>query len=299
MSRIYRNAQQPNEIAVILLGLLASLCITSARAQRPAAPPRLVLQALDTDHDGKLSGSELQAAPQSLLKLDRNVDGMLTADELQPRPENAGASATELVTQIMSFDKNGDGVLTPDEMPTRMQSIFQRGDANHDGKLTADEIRTMAERQGMPAGGPANASNIATRMDPLLNALDADHNGVISAEEIALAGKSLLVLDRNGDGEITADEMRVRQQTPQERVDHLLEEWDTNKDGKLAKSEVPDRMQQQFESIDKNGDGILNRDELLQYFGTMDAAPRGVGKRSDDSGRQTGASPTDIIKEPK
>jgi Ca2+-binding EF-hand superfamily protein len=117
----------------------------------------------------------------------------------------------------------------------------------------------------------------ATRNDPLLNALDANHDGVISSEEIASASKSLIVLDANGDGEITGNEMRMHEASPEERVNHLFDEWDTNKDGKISKAEAPDRMQEQFASIDKNGDGYLDKDELLQYFSTQGSGRRGGG----------------------
>ena len=254
-----------------------------ARAQGPGGQPRMVLQALDTDHDGKLSSAEIQLAPQSLLVLDSNGDGQITTDELSPKPENAGASADELVKQLMSFDKNGDGVLTPDELPARMQSLFERGDANKDGKLTPDEIRAMANKQGMPAGNPTTEGQRGGQMrtDPILNALDADHDGTISTAELANASKALLTLDKNGEGEITPDEMRPRQQTPADRADHMLDEWDTNKDGKISKAEAPDRMQAQFESIDKNGDGFLDKDELVQYFAVQTPMGRSEGPRPE------------------
>ena len=238
-----------------------------------------MLQALDTDHDGTVSTAETMAAPHTLLALDRNGDGQITLDELQARPENAGASADDLVQQLMVFDKNSDGVLTADALPQRMQSLFTRGDANHDGKLTPDEIRALAARQAMPAGTaqPGRAAAMM-RMDSLLNALDTDHDGTLSAPEIAAAGQSLAALDKSGDGAITPDEMRMRQQTPQERADHLLDEWDTDKDGRVSKAEAPDRMQKDFESIDKNGDGSLDKDELLQYFSAQANAQAGSPK---------------------
>ena len=252
----------------ICLTAFSLACSVFAGAQAPPGgrQQRLVLKALDTDADGKLSAEEIHAAPQTLLTLDRNGDSQLTSDELQPRPENAGANADQLVQQLMQFDKNGDGALTADELPARLQPMLQRGDANHDGKLTRDEIRAMTGRQGMPMGTAADRREGPMRNDPLLVALDTDHDGVLSAAEIAAAPHSLLVLDKNGDGEIGADEMRPRQQTPAERVNHLLSEWDTNNDGKLSKAEAPDRLQQQFPSIDKNNDGFLDRDELLQFF---------------------------------
>ncbi len=271
-------------------GLLLSMTAFGTQAQRPGGPLRLVLQALDTDKDGSLSAAEIAAAPKTLLTLDRNADGQLTPDELAPRPENAGASADELVKQLLAFDKNGDGVLSMDEVPARMQSMFSRGDTNRDGKLTQDEIRAMARRQGMPTGGADGIKRMSAmfKNDPLLNALDADQDGVLSAAEIGAAPQALLTLDVNHDGQITSDEMKLHQQTPDERVDHMLDEWDTNKDGKIAKAEAPDRMQQNFDSLDKNSDGFLDRSELLDYFENMGAGQRGGGP---PGGSQTGSTP--------
>lgn len=110
---------------VILGFALGVVGIAVAGAQRP--PQRFVLQNLDSDHDGKLSPQEIQAAPSLLRTLDRNGDGQLTPDELEPPRPEAGADTEQLVTQLMSFDRNGDGELTPDELPERMRSIFERG----------------------------------------------------------------------------------------------------------------------------------------------------------------------------
>ena len=43
---------------------------------------------------------------------------------------------------------------------------------------------------------------------PIIAALDLNHDGVISADEIAKAAESLKKLDRNGDGQLTPDELR-------------------------------------------------------------------------------------------
>lgn len=264
------------------LAVLAGACVGPAMAQGPVArpQPRLVLDALDLNHDGKLSADEIAAAPQSLLKLDINGDGTLTFDELMPRPENAGASSAELTRQLMSFDKEGKGYLVSADLPERMQGIFRRADTNHDGKLTPAEIEAISAHQGMPNGlAPAKGrAGGIFRLDPLLNALDTDHDGVISAAEIAAASKTLLTLDTNGDGEISADEMRMRQQTPEERADHMLEEWDTDKDGRISRAEAPERMAGgAFDAADKNHDGFLDRDELIEMFRSQAAGPRREG----------------------
>ncbi len=236
----------------------------------PLQPPRPTIVALDTDKDGTLSATEIAASNKTLLLLDKNGDGQLTADEFTaPMVMNEPPSSEELIHRLMAMDKNGDGVLTKDEVPERMQPLFDRGDTNHDGKLTADEIRALSAAQPTPAG-PRMRPN-STRQDPILRALDTDQDGTISAAEIAAAPKTLLTLDKNGDGQLTMNELNPPPATPASRAQQMLDEWDTNKDGKLAKSECPDRLQPQFESIDKDGDGFLSKDEITLYFANMPA----------------------------
>lgn len=263
---------------------LLTLATGGVLAQAPRERPRIVLLALDLDHDGELSAHEIAAASQSLVTLDRNSDGDLTPDELEtPRP-NSGATPDELTAQLMALDRNGDGVLTRDEVPDRLQSLFARADANHDGKLTPDEIRQSAAHTGGPSGrrgGPGSAG-MNMRLDPVLFALDANHDGILSAAEIRNSSNALRALDRNHDGIIEATEMPVRQQTPEERADHLLEEWDTNKDGKLSLDELPDGLRARFTEADKNTDGYLDRAELIQMFSTPTPAATAQPKGQHD-----------------
>ncbi|HEY0161067.1 MAG TPA: EF-hand domain-containing protein [Edaphobacter sp.] len=260
----------------------------SLRAQGPGAPPpRVTLLALDTDHDGKLSASEIAAAPAALKTLDKDGDGELTSLEYLASMNDPNSNKPdEAVQRLMLLDRNGDGVLTKDEVPERLQGIFTRSDANHDGKLTADELRSTASSQRGPNGRALRGGDL-TRMDPILNALDANHDGVLSADEIAAAPAALKALDKDGDGELAGAEIRPRQMTPADRAKHMLDEWDTNKDGKIAKAEAPDRMQEQFEKIDTNQDGVLTEDELTVYFASMPQQPRRPeGGRGQDNPNQ-------------
>lgn len=268
------------------------LFATAAPAQRPGGPggpggrgfASPLLAAMDTNRDGNLSVDEIAAAPKTLLQADKNGDGSITPDELQPPPEAAIASPDDLTEQLMAFDKNGDGVLTPDELPARMQSLFARADTNHDGKLTREELHALANRQTLPTGTQKPSSN-----DPLFLALDLNHDGVISPDEIAAAVTSLLVLDRDHDGQISAAEMRPPQQTPAQQADHMLAENDLDKDGNISKAEAPDFLKGQFDAIDANQDGFLDRDELTAFFAAQAGGRGGQGRgpgRGPDQGER-------------
>lgn len=239
-------------------------------------PRRVILEALDTNGDGQLSPDEIQKASASLLTLDKNHDGQITPDEYTPKLEDKTAG-DEMVLRMMALDRNRDGVLTKDEVPERMQAMFDRGDTNHDGKLTQVEIRAMAAAQADPQGRPIGRGNASgnLRMDPVMDALDEDHDGVLSAAEIASAPGALKTLDKDADGTLSVAELRMRQQTPAQRAQHLFDEWDTNKDGGLTKAELPDRMQPQFEAIDLNHDGRIDMEEATTFFATQ---PQGGGR---------------------
>lgn len=216
----------------LTLSALAASAWAQPRGSMMTRPP--AFQALDADHDGVISAAEMKNAPAALKALDKNGDGKLTQDEVMPRfgegrgrggrrergpggePGEATApSADEMVQTFMAFDKNGDGKLTKDEVPERMQGIFDRADADHDGVLTADEIRKatpaavgagQGRREGR--GGRGERPNFI-RMDPILAAIDADSDGEISAAELAAAPVAVIKLDKNGDGQLTEDEVRM------------------------------------------------------------------------------------------
>lgn len=256
----------------LMLAVAGIFFSAGAFAQWPGAGPqkRPVLEALDLNHDGRLSAEELKAAPQSLRVLDKNNDGKITANEVSARPGGEQNSGNEMLAHLMAFDKSGKGYLVAEDLPERMRGIFARGDANHDGKLTPEELKAMSEHQGAPEGPAGNRGGQwgPFRSDPLLAALDTNHDGELSADEIAQAAGALALLDKNGNGMIDPDEMAPHQMTPTERLHHFIEEFDANKDGKIARNEAPERMVSsgEFEKIDTNHNGELDREELLQFF---------------------------------
>ena len=219
-------------LLVISIAAAASLH-GQERGPRPGGEGRFmnpIVTALDADRDGTISAAEIKNAPNALAVLDKDKDGKITREEVRPnfgpggpgerRPEGregggpqGGNAAAEMVKTLMAFDKNGDGKLSKEELPERMQGMFARGDANKDGFLSKEEIQKLAAAStGAGAGqpeerrGPGGPQGM--RPDPVFAALDTDSDGVISAAEIKASATSLLKLDRNGDGQITQDELR-------------------------------------------------------------------------------------------
>jgi len=153
---------------------------------------------------------------------------------------------------------------------------LQRADADHDGKLTRAELQQYAARQSAPQGAKVQRRGgyDLFKLDPILAALDANHDGELAADEIAKAAKTLLALDKNSDGQLTADEIAMRQPSPADRATHMLEEHDADKDGRLSRAEAPGRLQTAFAEIDKNHDGYLDRQELIDYISVQANATR-------------------------
>ncbi|MEZ5354084.1 MAG: EF-hand domain-containing protein [Bryobacteraceae bacterium] len=114
-----------------------------------------VMAALDADHDGNVSKSEIAGASKALAKLDRDRDGQLTPDEI--RPEFGGGrgrgNPAEMVSHIFEErDANGDGQLSKDEMPPPMQENFSHFDANNDGLVSKKEMTDAMGRGGFGPG---------------------------------------------------------------------------------------------------------------------------------------------------
>ncbi len=226
---------------MLALGLLG-LGVAPAQDGRGGGPgrfptPNVGFTTLDLNGDGVLDAQEIDSAPTSLAKLDKNSDGQITTDEVRPpMMEGRGRGGRggqeegtppdvveETVKTFMAFDANGDGKLSKSELPERFQGIFDRGDENKDGFLTPEEIRKMATAQPAASGGaggrgpeggrgeggrgegPRGNMNFI-RMDPVLAAVDTNGDGIISADEIRDSSAALRRLDKDGDGGVTRDE---------------------------------------------------------------------------------------------
>ena len=52
-----------------------------------------------------------------------------------------------------------------------------------------------------------------------------------------------------------------------------FEDWDTNKDGKLSREELPEKLRPNFDKVDTNHDGFITRDEHQAFISSRRPSP--------------------------
>lgn len=128
------------------------------------------------------------------------------------------------------------------------------------------------------------------RQQPRLvfNALDLDHDGILSAAEIATASRSLLTLDRNGDGQLTFDEFSGRPDNATMDANAYVQQlmvFDKAGKGFLVTTDLPERMQGIFARGDSDHDGKLTPAEIRSLSAKM-GMPQ--GPRATSTGKPEG-----------
>ena len=180
--------------------------------------------------------------------------------------------------------------------------------------IAASASAIVAAAAGLSPQAPAPAGRGVFPGNPVFAALDADNDGTVAPAELSAAPKALLTLDRDRDGRLTADELAPAfgrggrrggfggdrgegregregrnerggdstSTAPDDLADTLMA-FDRNADGRLERTEVPERFQGLFDRADGNKDGVLTRDELRQSAASNENA-RGAG-RGEGEGR--------------
>lgn len=108
------------------------------------------LTSADTNHDGRISRAEAEAAQdKAFRKLDRNHDGVLDFSEfaagqpgLPPHPTEADRARRNRILHqwFRQLDRNHDGHISRDEYEQAVMPYFNRLDTNHDGYISAREL---------------------------------------------------------------------------------------------------------------------------------------------------------------
>lgn len=197
-------------------GVLTKEEFQAHRPGPPHGPPDM-----DADKDGKITVAEGDAmARRHFAMMDQDKDGLIPVADLPPPPPDAPA---------FDVDANHDGNVTVDELIAAHRAHFKERDANNDGELAGDELmhrgpppgdrphRGDHGERGEPGNrgergdrGPGDGAHgpRGHRGPPAFEELDANKDGQVSLAEIqASAQKHFAQLDKNGDSQLSGDEL--------------------------------------------------------------------------------------------
>jgi len=187
------------------------------------------------------------------------------------------------------LDKNGDGKLTKDELPPRMAERFSKADADGDGAITREELKAAAAKMREHVAGPRRElpspeaiikrldkngdgklekSELPERFADHLGKADADGDGVITLEELKTAREKLIERMRKGRGQ------QPGPGGPGFDPAAIFKRLDQDGDGKISGKEMPERMKQHLDTLDKNKDGAVTLEELKARFENRPTKPR-------------------------
>jgi Ca2+-binding EF-hand superfamily protein len=220
--------------------------------------------------------------------------------------------------QFDQLDKNRDGVVSAAEVPPEHQALFDRllaiagrqQQKELNRPLFSAALRAVQSQPAEPAPRAEAASQsppasvAGPTADPeLFNRLDRDRDGLLSQEEVApdqVSWFERLVRrgDRNGDGKLNREEFdnALREGSapraplggggfpgrpggPGGGLRELLQRADTNGDGKLSKEEAPPLVRDQFDRLDRDRDGFLTMQEVLEGGPGRGGRPEGFPPR--------------------
>jgi Ca2+-binding EF-hand superfamily protein len=258
-------------------------------AQPPGSDPvsETLFKHLDTDGDGKLSRSELEAAQRVLNRLDVNEDEMISRGEIMsfpggfidpgpatyPSPAHGpaagnmpffsfhpGAPVAPLVQAILArYDRNNDGKLSPDEIKLA-PSEFARLDRNRDGKLDSTELAAWVH---LPADlevhvplGRGIGTGIRVTSGP---------RGKLIARPTHMGLNIIL-----GEWclELRGEELPGPRSQRAEMLTQVFRSLDTNSKGYLDKTDIfrpPFTFVPWLRLADRDGDGRISKKEFLAF----------------------------------
>lgn len=282
--------------------------LTSASTDR-AAFSRQCVSEFDRNEDGTVGAAEFQHVFAALQRIDAMTGGATTSFvssgcrptlfgcTLFPTYSNAyAASAYQATAMLDRFDHDGDNVVTLDELATDPAPEAPAPDtsAPQEPNVPDDEVATTPTNEAPPETLPTPEERAAA----LLAAYDTTDKGFITIEDvvnawlkdpslgdIANAGTAIEAWDTNGDGQVSRDDI-VSAYRMMDAADTLLAALGDATSGRINLDAVSDTTWAQVEltraqlaNWDRDGDGAINRTELIDGFKLLQIAASADAER--------------------
>jgi Ca2+-binding EF-hand superfamily protein len=210
---------------------------------------------LDRNGNGVVNRGEWRGESTRFDDVDRNGDNRVTLDEyvsMANYGDETGSGGRE--TRFAQLDRNRDGVLSRGEW--RDTADFRRADRNNDGVVTRSEYLYGNVAYERPRDD--SDQSYPTARSTRFRELDRNGNGSISRSEWPADRDQFDVLDRDRDGRLTLDEF-----ADQQMMSEQFRRLDDDGDGVLTPREWGTAST--FSLYDRNGDGVISRNEYLYY----------------------------------
>jgi Ca2+-binding EF-hand superfamily protein len=196
--------------------------------------------------------------------------------------DDARARTADVPALFARLDADHSGLLEAGELQPLLTAVrlsLGEVDGNGDGKLSREEC-DQATKDSQPYSTVQAQAKVDRAADTLFAWLDQQRDGRLTARELRDAPRRLAELDRDGDGQVTPDEVpprltlvvsrgggnlpalaMPRQEPPLVRAGPAwMTAMDRNRDGEISPREFLG-TREQFAQLDADGDGFISADE--------------------------------------
>jgi Ca2+-binding EF-hand superfamily protein len=212
--------------------------------------------------------------------IDESIFEAVVATKVEPSGSSAGQEYS--AEQVIAYmDKDDDGKVSKDEASAELKTSFGYVDTNSDGLIDLTEAKAMLEytknqaakgQAKMDSATPTSDDASVVTAEELVKSMDKDGDDKISKDE---ADEDLKLFfadyDKNDDGLIDTQEAQAiadfvnGASSPSSKVRvtaaDVMEQMDTDGDGKITMEEAPVQLKENFGYIDTNKDGIVDVNE--------------------------------------
>ena len=178
------------------------------------------------------------------------------------RDRQANQQRGNIMQLLKRLDTNGDKSLTTDEIPDRIAERMARLDLDGNGVIDESEIRKIAERLKGMRGGDQGQGKRKRRSRPDAGPGSEGNEKMKGKKKGKARGKGKGKGKADGNNENARKGKKRDAMGEKEFLAGIMRRFDKNNDQAISKDEAPERLQNNWDRIDQNGDDILDMEEL-------------------------------------